>query len=336
MNSPAPLSHGGNLHAAIARYGIAREHWLDLSTGIAPFAWPVPPLPASVWQRLPEDDGELENAARAYYGTDALAVPGSQWAIQQLPALFRAWCGPVRVWLPRAGYQEYAFWWEHQGHRLQRTDTLPAVQDLREGDILIVLNPNNPTAHYTAPADLLTLARHLRARNGWLILDEAFMDATPEQSLLPHLPTHDNIVLLRSLGKFFGLAGIRAGFVLGHAGVREQLRFQRGPWAISHPTAWIAARALQDPTWQQQQRTRLLAAQPPLLHILKNTFADARLAGTPLFVSVQQEGLAVNDWLERLARQGVLVRGFADENRLRFGMTDAAGRERLQRALAPG
>ena len=84
------LEHGGRLHAAAQRYGIAVADWLDLSTGIAPYGWPLPPIPADAWQRLPEQDDGLEALARDYYGAAALLpVAGSQAAIQALPRLLR-------------------------------------------------------------------------------------------------------------------------------------------------------------------------------------------------------------------------------------------------------
>ena len=112
---------------------------------------------------------------------------------------------------------------------------LPAADEIQPRDVVIVLNPNNPTALYHAPETLLALAQSLQEKKGWLILDEAFMDATPEQSLLPLLADNVNVLVLRSLGKFFGLAGIRTGFILGNRDVQMQLQTRLGPWAISHP-----------------------------------------------------------------------------------------------------
>lgn len=157
--SLSTVQHGGNLHVAIARYGIPRADWLDISTGISPFPWPVPTVPPEVWQRLPEQDGALEQVARQYYGADALAVPGSQWAIQQLPALVLRRQGASRVWLPQECFEEYRYWWQFHGHVLQHYTTLPAATHLQERDIVIVLYPNNPSAYYHAVTDLQALAQ---------------------------------------------------------------------------------------------------------------------------------------------------------------------------------
>lgn len=329
VSNPRPV-HGGNLQQAVDRYDIPRADWLDLSTGIAPWSWPVPTLPEDVWQRLPEADGRLEQAAARYYGAPVLPVPGSQWAIQQLPTLF----APTRVWLAQQSYEEYRFWWQQQGHHLQWTDSLPDPATLHNGDIVLVINPNNPDAQWQSPQQLLQLAEVLAQKQGWLIVDEAFMDPTPEQSLLPHLTADTPVIVLRSMGKFFGLAGIRTGFVAGHAAMLQTLRERLGPWAISHPAQWIAIRALLDHTWQQAQRQRLHQHSTQLRALLLQHFPAHRISGTALFASVQLEHAGT--WHEHLARQAIWVRHFPHWQRLRFGVTDAVGLQRLATALQNG
>ena len=329
MNQPpsAPR-HGGNLHDAIQRYGIPRNDWLDLSTGISPFVWPVPTLPQEIWQRLPEDDGELEQAALRYYGATGLPVPGSQWAIQQLPILFPE----TRAWIAEESYEEYRFHWQ-QHHRVENFQQLPTDDQIQSGDIVIVINPNNPTAKYYSPSQLLALADTLQQRNGWLIVDEAFMDATPERSLLPQVAGHDNVILLRSLGKFFGLAGVRVGFVFSRESVRAELAQRLGPWAISHPARHIATLALRDHSWQQCNRQHLQQHSVQLQQLLNRYFDTAAITATPLFVTLKLSRPATDRWYRQLAQRGVLVRTFPDYQRLRFGLTDAEGLQRLAQHL---
>ncbi len=331
--NPTPPIHGGNLQQAVTHYRIPRSDWLDLSTGIAPHGWPVPELPTDIWQRLPENDGELAAAAADYYGTAALAVPGSQWAIQQLPTLF----APTRVWMARESYEEYRYWWTLQGHQIQFFDALPDIGVLQPGDILVLINPNNPTADLYSTATLLSLALQLQKLGGWLIVDEAFADATPQTSLLPTLLTQDAelpLVVLRSLGKFFGLAGIRLGFVAGHRSIQTNLQQRLGPWAISHPTAWIGQQALLDTDWQVNQRSHLAQASARLSALLAPLFPRARLARTPLFVTLQPDMACVADWQDALARQGIWIRHFPQWNRLRFGLPPEQDWDRLAQALA--
>lgn len=322
-------AHGGNLEQAVLQYGIPRSDWLDLSTGISPFVWPVPAIPDDVWQRLPENNGELEQAARAYFAADVLPIPGSQWAIQQLPSLFNA----SRVWMARESYEEYRHWWQVNGNHLTCFEQLPAANVLQSGDVVIVINPNNPTARLYSPDTLLVLAESLRQRDGWLIVDEAFMDATPESSLASHLSDHQNIIVLRSMGKFFGLAGIRVGFVAAPQNILQALQERLGPWAISHPAQWIAIQALQDTAWQTANRARLQSASLQLEAILQQHFPRHTLGRTALFASVQLADGESQHWQETLARNGIWIRQFPQWNRIRFGIADDAGLARLATTL---
>ena len=203
------LEHGGRLRKAARTYGMAVEDWLDLSTGISPFAWPVGEIPAAAWQRLPEDDDGLVEIARAYYGApNVLPVAGSQAAIQALPMLRQR----SRVGVIAPGYNEHAHVWQRAGHQVTCLSASLLLERADDFDVIILIHPNNPGAERFEREALLTLHKQLSTRGGWLIVDEAFMDVTPDDSLCP-LAAHDGLVVLRSVGKFFGLAGARAGFV---------------------------------------------------------------------------------------------------------------------------
>lgn len=327
--SNAHPQHGGNLHQAVTTYGIPRSDWLDLSTGISPWPWPVPQLPEDVWQRLPEADGQLEQAASSYYGAPALPIPGSQWAIQQLPTLVT----PRRVWMAQESYEEYRFWWQQQGHQLVTFGDLPTADQLQTHDVVIVINPNNPTGLQHSAQALLALAQALESLQGWLIVDEAFMDATPDQSLLPLLSPDQPVTVLRSLGKFFGLAGIRTGFVLGNADIRATLQARLGPWAVSHPAQHIATLALTDHQWHTDQRRRLDSGSQLLLQQVHMYFPVEAITASRLFVSLHLPDGQAARWHDALARQGIWTRLFPHWERLRIGLADAAGLERLAAAL---
>ena len=177
------LKHGGRLREAAARYGMPIEEWLDLSTGINPDGFPAPPPPPSAWSRLPEDEDGLEAAARAYYGTDALlAVAGSQAAIQALAPLR----GPCRVAIISPGYAEHAYAWRRAGHQVAAVPVADLGNAVRYVDVLVVINPNNPTGDRFPPETLLDWHARLAARGGWLVVDEAFIDPIPADSLAPY------------------------------------------------------------------------------------------------------------------------------------------------------
>ena len=233
------ITHGGDLDQAAREFGIPREKWLDLSTGIAPWSWPVSDIPTAVWQRLPAVDCPLRHAAAAYYGCppDAvLAIPGSQFAIQTLPQLFP---DNTRVAIPELGYFEHRKAWQKAGHQLvdysdQALDQLELQIEAGELDVVLVINPNNPTATLLERTRLLHWCELLARRGGCLIVDEAFMDTEQRMSLASECP-RPGLVVLRSLGKFFGLAGLRVGFVLAESPVLELLSQRLGPWAVNGP-----------------------------------------------------------------------------------------------------
>ncbi len=322
------LEHGGALRAAAVRYGIALNQWLDLSTGINPHGWPLPLIPGSVWRRLPEEDDGLEQAAAAYYDSaHLLPTPGSQAAIQALPAL-RA---PCRVGVLHPGYGEYSRVWQYYGHQVSALEADAIGTALESLDVLVLGNPNNPTGVRFAVELLLDWRAQLTQRGGWLVVDEAFMDATPEQSLTPCTGLQ-GLVVLRSLGKFFGLAGLRVGFVACEDALRLRLREHLGPWAVNGPGRWVAARALADRGWQRETRRHLHQASLRLAELLRRY--DLQVSGgTPLFQWLRlADATALQD---ALARRGIWVRRFDDPLSLRLGLPDSdAAWRRLTQALA--
>ncbi|HXH01818.1 MAG TPA: threonine-phosphate decarboxylase CobD [Candidatus Competibacteraceae bacterium] len=322
------LSHGGRLRAAALRYGIPLAEWLDLSTGLNPNGWPVPAVPPAVWLRLPETDDGLEQAARDYYGApQVLPVAGSQAAIQTLPLLRP----PGRVGVLSPGYAEHAHGWARAGHEVLPLAAEAVDAAVERLDVLVLINPCNPSGVRFPVARLLTWHERLAARGGWLLVDEAFMDVTPGDSLAAH-SERPGLIVLRSLGKFFGLAGARVGFVLAEPALLARLEEKLGPWSVAGPARWVAARALADRDWHNATRSRLHAAGERLWRLLVRHGLEPA-GGTALFQWVRHPAAAVLH--ESLARQGILTRLFQDPASLRFGLPpDEAGWIRLQYCLA--
>jgi cobalamin biosynthesis protein CobC len=308
--------HGGRLHAAAARYGIDVGDWIDLSTGIAPFAWPAPALPADSWRRLPEEGPEgdgLEDIARGYYGAaHVLPVAGSQAAILALPRLRAA----SRVIVAQGSYAEHAYAWAMAGHTVHARPVAGFGDAVDETDVMIIVRPDNPTGQSLSAATLLAWHARLAARGGWLIVDEAFIDADSAHSLALY-SDRPGLIVLRSLGKFFGLAGARVGFVCASSLLLAQLASQIGPWSVSGPSRLIAREALADRAWQQEQRERLMQASAYLAQVLTE-HGLAPDGGTALFQWVRTpHAVCIAD---ALARHGVLVRQFDKPAALRFGL----------------
>ncbi len=321
------LEHGGRLRNAALEYGIAEADWLDLSSGLAPWPFPVPDIPLRAWARLPETDDGLEQAACDYYGAaQVLPVAGSQMAIQLLPRLRRA--GKVGVLSPC--YAEHAQAWRRNGYIVREVLESEVDFFLDSLDVLVVVNPNNPTGLSLTPARLLDWHARLAQRGGWLVVDEAFMDNTPHLSLAP-FANQIGLIVLRSFGKFFGLAGVRLGFVLAERKLLKLLAEQVGPWAVSGPTRVLGQACLTDTDGHTRQRIRTDEAGERLALLLEQ------------YGFKPQGGCALFQWLiaecaealhEFMARRGILLRLFTHNSSVRFGLpADEADWLRLEQAL---
>lgn len=322
------LHHGGKLRVAAERYNIPLEQWLDLSTGINPNGWPVPAIPAGVWSRLPEVDDGLEQAARDYYGAEhLLPVAGSQAAIQALPHLRSA----SRVAVLNPAYAEHAHAWQRAGHTVTAVAADEINTAIAEFDVVVLINPNNPTGARFHREQLLHWHEQLAARNGWLVVDEAYMDCTPEQSLC-NQTSLTGLIVLCSLGKFFGLAGARVGFVCAEPSLLAQLNSLLGPWTINAAARYATTLALQDRDWQQQTRQGLHAEGTRLHALLTQHNLDPD-GGCALFQWLQTP--QAEQMHEQFSHQGILTRLFTEPASVRLGLPkDELGWQRLDSALA--
>lgn len=324
--------HGGDLAFATARYGLPAGGWLDLSTGVNANPYRTPPLATEALTCLPDRAGleALLATARSAYRVPAatviVAVPGTDLALRLLPLI--APPGPVAIVSPT--YRSHHEAWTAAGRAvtaIASVDECPA-----DAAVVVLANPNNPDGHVTAPARLVALRENLSARGGLLVVDEAFADVAPQVSLVPHLGNLPALVL-RSFGKFYGLPGLRLGFVAGEPAILSRLAALIGDWPVSGPAIAIGTAALADTAWQDETRRRLAASARDLRAVL----ARHRLAvkgGTDLFVLIDDP--RAGDIHARLARHGIWTRVFAENlDGLRLGIPgDAAALARLERALS--
>lgn len=307
------LDHGGNLQAACARYGRAYSDWIDLSTGLNPNGYPSPPLEPSAWHRLPEMDGAFLQAAARYYGAESLlAVAGSQAAIQALPALRP----PSRVVVAAPSYAEHAYNWSRHGHTLRQVTYDALEASLDECDVMVVCNPNNPTGEFVTRANLLNWSRRLAKRGGWLVVDEAFADVMRDISVVDQCGTQ-GLIVLRSIGKFFGLAGARVGFVGADEALLRELAHHLGPWAVSGPAQLVTRAALMDLAWQNATAARLAENGERLRELL--LASGIRSTGAALFQwwpEAEPEAFHAH-----MAERGIWVRLFREAARgIRVGL----------------
>jgi cobalamin biosynthetic protein CobC len=308
--------HGGNLGVARRLFPGAPEPWIDLSTGINPVPYPLPPLAGDLWARLPETDhlAALEAAAARQYGVSAgetIAAPGSQAIVQSLARLAPA----GRVAILGFSYAGHERAWRAAGASFEAVDE---IKQLAAFDVAIVVNPNNPDGRLTNRDALVELHREMAGRGGRLIIDEAFMDLDRRgQSLAPVLPSSRAIVL-RSFGKTYGLGGLRLGFAIASVDLAAPLRAALGPWPVSGPAIEIGRRALADDLWLEETRFRLERDAERLDRLLIEG-GFAAVTGTILF-RLARHARAEKLFVD-LLRQGILARHFAGfPDRLRFGI----------------
>jgi cobalamin biosynthetic protein CobC len=330
--------HGGNLLAASEYYGTPFEQWLDLSTGVNPNAYPVRNLPVYAFTNLPYVRPEFLEAAAQYYGCENfLAVPGSQWAIQHLPDVLPN----LPVLVPSLGYQEHTKQWtkEHFVMRypdLKFTDQHRFINDALEKNPkqhLVIINPNNPMGTLISRQQLLTWAETL-AEGAYLIVDEAFIDCTPEHSLLgDELP--ENVIVLRSFGKFFGLAGIRLGFVFANAEIREKLSSLLGLWQVSGPAQALGTQAFNDNEWQTKANEEIAQCREyteQWLAPVQHALTPIVLTSSGLFISWLLHSQVAQLLVTSFAQQSILVRLIKVDDQksiVRFGLLDQMSFERL-------
>lgn len=256
-----PRDHGGGLDAAVATYGGAKTDWLDLSTGINPVSYPVGDIAADAWTALP-DQGAMDRllaAARAFWNVpDTAEIVAANGASAIIAAMPHIWAGS-RALIPAPTYNEHAAAFTANGW---------SVSPDGAGDVSVLVHPNNPDGR------MWEVAQHPRP----VIIDESFCDIAPDRSHVA-IAAHPNTVVLKSFGKFWGLAGARLGFAICAPDVAQRLRDQLGPWAVAGPTLDIGAQALTDTAWARATRDRLATDAKRLDHLVGWTL----IGGTDLF-----------------------------------------------------
>lgn len=318
--------HGGDLDRAMQEFGAG--DWLDLSTGINAAPYPVPSLEARAWAALPtrSDIAALEATASQTYGAQAqvVALGGAQAAIQLVPRLRE----PGRACVVGPTYNEHAAALRAQGWQVEIV-TNPAQG--AGADLLTVVNPNNPDGRIWPAETLLAL----RDKVGLLVVDESFADTeSPSASVVPYVTAGDDrLVVMRSFGKFYGLAGVRLGFAITGGQSAQTLRALAGPWAVNGPAVAVGRRALADTNWQNATRARL-TQDAKQMDDLAAAQGWTLIGGTPLFRTYATPD--AQEAQNQLARGHVWSRIFPySDSWIRLGLPGSAqGWDQLSRALS--
>jgi cobalamin biosynthetic protein CobC len=312
-----PLAHGGDLTAARRIFPDAPEPFIDLSTGINPHPYPVPELSSALFERLPDraDVQRLAAVAAQCYGAPSaghvLPAPGTQILLPQVAMLVP----PGRAAILRTSYAEHQRAALLAGHDVTEVSS---ADQLGRADLAIVVNPNNPDGRIVEKAALLGIAKGLRPHGGLLVVDESFADVGPPGASLAGDIGRGNIVVLRSFGKFYGLAGLRLGFALAAPNVVERLDAMLGPWAVAGPALFIGEQALADRAWKEQTLTRLTEAAARLDEMLTDAGLEV-VGGTSLYRLTRSP--EAEHLFAQFGRAGILVRRFSeDPTWLRWGL----------------
>ncbi len=323
------IIHGGGITAAARQYGGRPEEWLDLSTGINPNSVTLPEIPVAAWHRLPDQhlQERAREAARSYYRSGdilPLPVPGTQSVIQLLPRLVPG--GSVAILSPT--YGEYARAFTLAGLQVRQVSMIAEL--IADDRLVVAVNPNNPDGRMLSIDQLRDLHDRQRQQGGILLVDEAFGDVEPAASVVPFAASMPNLITFRSFGKFFGLAGLRLGFVIAEASILTRFEDWLGPWAVSGPALSIASSLMEGDT--SAIRNRILQRHSALEAVLRRSKLHVA-GGTALFALVaddRAEGIYTH-----LCRHHILVRKFDyARNWLRFGLApDEAADERLAGVL---
>lgn len=314
--------HGGRLAEARRLFPNAPTPWIDLSTGVNPVPWQgEEPADDS---RLPDPEATtiLEAAAAAMFGVQpdhVAAMPGTELALRLLPVI----TGARQVGIVTPTYSSHEQAWGRV-RSLSRANS-----DIQGLDAVVLVNPNNPDGAVMPRDEVLALAERMERQNGWLIVDEAFADATPEISVADR--AFGRLIVLRSFGKFFGRPGLRLGFVVAGRDVLAQLRGLVGDWPVSAQAIIVGGAAYADLAWQRRARARLMEDTARMDQVLTDAGFTV-IGGTALFrlATHAQAG----DRFHQLAEKGILTRPFAGQPTwLRFGLSKPEDRARVAAAL---
>lgn len=342
MNSGADIAagrfahHGGRLCIARSLFPDVPQPWIDLSTGINPHSYPAPRASARERNRLPEPTelARLEAVAAAAFGVDdpvrVVATGGTENALRLLPYVLKLKTAVV------AGptYGSHADAWQQAGCAARTVADADLSANVAADCAMTLVNPNNPDGRRLARERLQSLHDALSRERGMLIVDEAFGDLEPQHCVgdIAGSAAAPRMIVLRSFGKFYGLAGVRLGFAIASPAIAASLRQLLGDWPVSVDALRAGLAAYADNEWAQRMRARLSSSAQRLDKLLVGGGMNIA-GGTSLYRLARAPNARAR--FTQLIAHGVLARPFDyDATLLRFGLPGSRdGWRRLASAL---
>ncbi|MCM0083990.1 threonine-phosphate decarboxylase CobD [Geomonas sp. Red32] len=327
----APHEHGGNIFAIARSLGLPPEAILDFSASINPLGM-APGVASALAASLPNllhypDKGavELKERIASYHGLapEEVAVGnGSTELIHLLPRLVAG--AGKRALIVAPAFAEYAAaleraGWEIEYFHLTKEDgfALDAAR-LKERlalgyDLLFLCNPANPTGILTPAETIWDVIRLCRASGTFLALDEAFMDFCEEASAKELVRGVPNVLLLRSMTKFFAIPGLRLGYALGAAETIASLAALQDPWSVNTAAQVAGVASLADEDYRTRTR-KLVAGERAFLAGELARYPQLRVypgAANYLLAEILSGGTA-KDLRGYLMPRGILIRDCAN------------------------
>ncbi|MFM2476596.1 histidinol-phosphate transaminase [Celerinatantimonas sp. MCCC 1A17872] len=301
------------------RIGGVGNIWLNANESPDSADYPLAELRLN---RYPEfQPPELINAYAQYAGVSAEQVLATRGADEAIDVLIRTYCEPGQdqIVINPPTYGMYAISAETFGVDVIKQplddDFNPDYQALAKANakIIFICSPNNPTGNLVDIEALRTLAKAQQDK-AIIVVDEAYIEFSPQATASGLIQEFDNIVILRTLSKAFALAGARCGFVLAQNEVISMLAKVIAPYPVPSPVASVATGVLTQGLSSMQARVaesnRLRAEF--VNQIAKLNCADTIFSATGNYVLVQFKA----DLFDKIAQRGIVLRNFADKPRL--------------------
>jgi threonine-phosphate decarboxylase len=346
--------HGGNIYAASRDLRCQPASMLDFSAsinplGMAPGAVQVVQASLELATHYPDPDCyELKQALGRFHGIDPECVcigNGSTELIFLLPKTLAL----RRALIPGPTFSEYAAAMRAVGgevsmllappeeeFRIRLSQVAAALQ--RSLDCVWLCNPNNPTGQLWTKAQVLELWKKARRVGASLIVDEAFIDYCEADSVVSEATSRAGLLVLRSFTKFYGMPGLRVGYLVAEPTVIRRIEAMRLPWSVNNLAQVAAIASLNETSYAVRSRQLIIEERPRLAAALAGqgwvpcpSSANFLLVRLPSFLKSAAVAAATR-------RQGVLIRDCESfegmgQQWIRVAVRTAAEHERLVQAL---